>query len=233
MPQRERDTDLKYLIDEAEKWETLIKSGRHNEPLLQEARREAKADKKILDKVENIAGRLYHSGTFYYRYKVWGLYLRSRFIYLLAKEILEETDPADCLYNFCGETIEFTEFSLIHILNRHFAEVTKQFKSGKDYHQGEFKPRILTTQIKTIVETIDRTRLFTRQARIEINLKIDGTVYQLWATTQNRNIPKTGTIRYKRLQSFYPVSDAAVLAKLATSFREEAVCATLSVFVPI
>ncbi|MBO9733189.1 MAG: hypothetical protein J7623_31395 [Chitinophaga sp.] len=233
VPQMERDSDLQYLIDEAEKWERLIQPGGHTDLLLQEATKEAKADRKTLDRLENIASRPGHSGTYYYKYKVWGLYLRSRWMYLLAKEILENTDPGDCFYQFCGETIEFTEFSLMHILNRHFAEVTKQFVSGKDYHPEDFKPRILTAQIKAIVDSIDKTGLFTPQVRTEINLKFEGTVYQLWATMQNRNIPGRGIVPYKRLQSFYPVSDPAVLAKLTTGFREETVSAVLSVFVPI
>lgn len=233
VPRVERDADLQYLIEEAEKWERLIQPGGHTDLLLQEATKEAKADRKTLDKLENIAGRPGHSGTNYYKYKVWGLYLRSRWMYLFAKEILENTDPRDCFYQFSGETIEFTEFSLMHILNRHFAELTKQFESGKDYHPEDFKPRILTTQIKAIVEAIDKTGLFTPRPQTEINLKFEGIIYQLWATMQKRNIPGMGIIPYKRLQSFYPVSDPAVLAKLTIGFREIAISTTLSVFVPI
>jgi hypothetical protein len=154
-------------------------------------------------------------------------------MYLLAKEILEDTQPADCLYQFCGETIEFTEFTLMHILNRHYGELTKQFVSDKDYHREDFIPRILTAQIKAIVEAIDKMGLFTRQAHTEINLKYEGEVYQLYASMQNRNIPGTGVVPYKRLQTFYPVSDPVVLAKLTTGYKTVAVSAGLSVFVPI
>jgi hypothetical protein len=89
----------------------------------------------------------------------------------MAKEIVEETDPADCTFNLCGEIIEFAPFSLYHILNRHFAEITKQYTSGKDYHSEEIKPRILAKQIKKILAVIDTSGFVQQQHKTELNLQ--------------------------------------------------------------
>jgi hypothetical protein len=150
----------------------------------------------------------------------------------MAKEILEETDSADCNMLLCGEEIIFNDFSVIHILNRHFAEITKQFKLGKDYHPEDVKPRILSKQIKEIVEKIDKSKLLTKQVKTEINLRYKGQIYQLWAEWKERYIAgHTGPVRYKQLQSFFLVSSVDVLRKIERDYREEILSPELSVFV--
>ncbi len=177
----EAAADLAYLAAEAEKWEAIVTPGGHADPLLQVAAKEARIDRKEMDRVLNIAGNAYLRGTFYYEHKVMQSLLRTRFLYLMAKEILEETDPADCTFNLCVEIIEFTPFSLYHILNRHFAEITKQYTSGKNYHSEEIKPRILAKQIKEILAVIDASGFVQRQHKTELNLRYKGELYQLWA----------------------------------------------------
>jgi hypothetical protein len=234
VPLHEKQHDLKYLIAKAEEWEKRVAPGMHSERLLQEVSKEANQDKKDLDKTLNVNGDPYLAGSFYYQYKVWGTYLRSRIAYIFSKEYLEETDSADLISSLCGETIEFTEFSMVHILNRHFAEITKQFKSGKDYHNEDFVPRILPKQIKEIITEIDNSGLLTRQHKTEINLRYKGQIYQLWAEWKNRSVKgHHGSVRYKRLQSFFPVTDQTVLAKLNSSFNEVSLTSDLSLFIPI
>lgn len=234
VPLLEKEHDLGYLIEKAENWGTKIISDRHRDPLMQVVATEFRSEKKELDASLNICGRPALVGSFYYQYKLWGTYLRARIVYIYTKEIFEEILPADCIYSLCGETIEFTQYSMVHILNRHFAESTKQFNSGKDYHLEDIIPWIMPKQIQNIIFEIDKSGLLTKQFATEINLRYKGQIYQLWASIQSKQVKGLkGNINYKRLDSFYPASAPSVLDKLKSFYTEIKVNDDLSVFVPI
>jgi hypothetical protein len=234
VPILERQNDLNYLIEVAESWETKIAFDRHQDPLMQIIGAEFRIEKKELDKSLNINGQPQLVGTYYYQYKVWNTNLRARIVYIYTKKIFEEITPTDCTYSLCGETIEFTQDSMVHILNRHFAEITKQFKSGKDYHLEDIVPWIMPKQIKDILLEIDKSNLLTRQVKTEINLKYKGQIYQLWASIHHKQKKGIkGNIEFKMLDSFYPVSDSKILSKLKSSYKETILNDEVSLFIPI
>ncbi|PZR27284.1 MAG: hypothetical protein DI538_25785 [Azospira oryzae] len=234
VPLLEKENDLNYLTDEADKWEKLVALNNHKDQLLQLISAEFRNERKELDISLNISGQPQLAGSNYYQYKVWGTYLRARIVYIYTKQIFEETSPADCIYSLCGETIEFTQYSMAHIINRHFAEVTKQFNSGKDYHLEDIIPWIMPSQLKSIISEIDKSGLLKRQVQTELNFRYKGQIYQVWATLQYKQVKgQKGNIQYKRIDSFYPVSDPTILAKLTATYKETVLNDDISLFVPI
>lgn len=235
VPPFERDNHLNYLHAEAERWKKKVDAN-HNYPegLMKEVAKEAREDRKNLDKYYNIVGRPELVGTFFYENLTSGLYLRAGANYIFGKKYWEETDSEDLSFAFCGEIIEFTEYSMIHILNRHFSEGTKQYPSGKDYHTEDIIPWAMPKQVKEIMTQIDASGLLKKQKKTEVNLKYKGEIYQFWADYKDRFIKgHKRPIQYKRVQSFYRATDSGVLAKLKSDYREVSLSTDLSVFVPI
>ena len=99
---------------------------------------------KNLANLPEVVNGFYRKGSWKYRFKKRGLLLQSRFIYCIALEIFEALEPGDLILEINGIQIEFNEYSLIHILNRHYAKITKQYETGKTFHNTDFKPRILS-----------------------------------------------------------------------------------------
>jgi hypothetical protein len=235
IPPIERDNDLNYLLTEAERWKGKVDPKcQYPEGLMKEVAKEAREDRKSLDKYHNIAGRPELVGTYFYENLTSGLYLRAGANYVFGKKYWEETAPANLSFTFCGEVIEFTEYSMIHILNRHFAERTKQYPSGKDYHTEDIIPWAMPKQVKEIMTQINASGLLKKQHKTEVNLKYKGEIYQFWADYQDRFVKgHKGPIQYKRVQSFYRATDSGVLAKLKSGYKEVSLSTDLSVFVPI
>lgn len=235
VPPLEKANHLEYLHQQAKIWEAKSDPKQlYPEGILKEAIMEAREDRKQLDKIHNIAGRPELAGTFFFENLVEGVYLRAASNYYFGTKYWNETDPADFTFTFCGETIEYTAFSLVHIINRHFAERTKQYESGKDYHTEDIIPWAMAGLVKQILTEIDATGLFTRQVKTVVNLRFKGEIYQFWAEFKNKSVKgHKGPVRYKRVQTFFRVTDAKTLSDLRHNHKEVTINPELSVFVPI
>lgn len=233
VPRMEVERDLAYIISRADEWWLMIKPGGHKESLLQEVAVECKFWLKRLERENGIGTNPFIAGSFFYEYQRWKLLARTKYHYIVGKEIWQNADPATFRYLFCGEEIEFTERSLIHILSRHFSEVSLPLNSGKTFHTEDMVPRILTAQLKEIIEAIDSTGLFTREVQTKLSFVYKNEPYQFWANTHKRSIPGVrGEQVFKRVETYYRVSDETILKDLHFNYKPVVVDSALTVFVP-
>jgi len=142
--------DMKKLQNISDSWLKNIQVTNHKEQILQELGIETRRDLKALDiKIPNWVRKI-RARQDNYRLRKDKIILQSKFIYHLVKSVMENYNPEDFEISFSGSTIEFTPYSLIHIISRHYAEPIKG-NTSKTYHYKNFLPKELHLDLKNIL----------------------------------------------------------------------------------
>jgi hypothetical protein len=230
----EAQQDLQYLYDKSDEWDLIVQKANHNSQLLQQISAETRNDLKNLSKLPEFNNDPFIKGSFRYIFKKRAIILQSKYIYCIALEIFEKLKPVDLLLEINSIQIEFNEFSLIHILNRHFAEMTKQFSTNKSFHNEDFKPRILSVQLKEILYDIDISKLLSGKCIDKIGFQQNGIDYIIYTSEKEKSVKgNKGNITYRRLDTFFPVTDTIEYNNLISNCNLLSINQTLSVYVPL
>ncbi|QQS28896.1 MAG: hypothetical protein IPM47_18970 [Sphingobacteriales bacterium] len=228
----EAQTDLQYLYNKSDEWKLIILKTNHSDQLLQQISTESRKELKNLYKLPEVLIGYLCKGSFVYIFKERAILLHSKYIYCIALEIFKTLKPEDLVLEINSIQIEFNEYSLIHILNRHYAQIMKQYNTGKTFHNEDFKPRILSVQLKEILHDIDNSKLLQGKGIDKIGFHQNGTDYLIWTSEKIKSVKGRGNVSYRRLDTFYPVSDEAEKNKLIATCDLKRISNTLSVYVP-
>lgn len=228
----EAQADLNYLYGKSDEWNLTIQKTNHSQQMLQQISTETRTELKNLSNLQEVLSGYWRKGSFVYIFKERAILLHSKYIYCIALEIFETLKPADLILEINAIQIEFNEYSLIHILNRHYAQITKQYDTRKTFHNEDFKPRILSIQLKEILKDIDSSKLLQGKPIDKIGFQQNGTDYLIWTNEKVKSVKGQGNVEYRRLDTFYPVSDEAEKNKLIATCELKRISNTLSVYVP-
>lgn len=228
----EATIDLQYLYDKSDEWQAIIEKTNHSNKLLQEVSTETRNERTTLSNLPEVVNGLWRKGSFLYIFKERAIFLNSKYIYCVALEIFETLEPADLILEINSTQIEFNEYSLFHILNRHYAETTKQYDTRKTYHNEDFEPRILSTQLKDILHNIDNSGLLQNKSIDKIGFQQNGTDYLIRTSIEYKSVKGQGNVPYRRLNTFYPVLEKIEKNKLTLTCNLRKITDTLSVYVP-
>ena len=231
VPQQEVQADLKYLIAKADEWDAVIQIGNHNEELLKVASKEARDDLKKLDQQPEFKNDPYAKGKFRYRYSRWSHLLQSRNTYHMAQEIYETMNNQPIELILGNETIEVNEYSLIHILSRHYAQITKKYNTGKSFHTEDFKHRLLGVKLKELCDEINNFPLVANLDVHRIIFQYKGRTYELYSNMRQKQVRGVGNVSYRRLESFSPLEEEAKLKDLEDNFTEHQLNPELSIYI--
>ncbi len=223
---KEVKNDLFYLKRKLVEWEDVINKTNHQEELLQQVAKEAREEIKELKK-EYKYKNIQSKNSVNYKVKKNGIILFSKWLYCISLEIFESLDPNDFISEINSTNIEFNEYSLIHILNRHYAEILKQFDTKKSFHSQIFEPRILSSQLKETLSLIDTSKHLLGKSIDLIAFQINGIDYIIYTSEKLR-----GNITYRRVNTFFPVEDVSEKQKLSIDYDLKPVNNSLSVYVP-
>lgn len=161
-----------------------------------------------------------------FEYRIKGTVLRSKYLYLRIKSVFEDLGSTSVMINFGGATVKITEWSMVHILNRHYAAAAKHYDSGKSFH-GDENLRFFEdpTQLQHILEELGRHQRIESSNLDYLPFKLNGVLYAV------RCKPLKGEkIPYIRLQTFYPITEPNELHQLQTDYDEVQLTPTLSGF---
>lgn len=213
---QEKREDVNKLNDYFISWEKVVSTNRHNENLLNLVINEINPDLKHVRE-------LYDKGAISkqeYDYKRKSIVLHSKYLYLNAKAFFDEHGSDTVTVIFHGNEIEINEYSLVHILNRHYAGAAKQFDTGKSFHFDRgLKWYEIPYELKRIIEkigTIPQTQL------VEINFipfKYQGITYAIWTEKKKKHV-KGKVINYIRLETFYPIEEQRDFDRIKNNCRE-------------
>lgn len=203
IPKEEAQRDLKYLINDANKWLIEIRKTNHSSQLMQQVSKETREQIKILDNSPEFKNDIYSKGTFRYKYKLWALLLMTKFVYLTCLEIIETLVVFPYTLVINSQSVEFDEFSLVHIIVRHYAELTKQYETGKSYHNVDFHPRQLALDLELIFKTIEGVEPIENINNVVIEFKSQ--LYEIWINERLKSKKGIGNVKILRLETFYPI----------------------------
>lgn len=217
VPIPEAQMELKYLIEKAEEFD-LLTTKNSSDQLLQETIVEVKRELKDLNNQPQYVSDPYFSGRFFYLYPRWKLLLGYKYIFHLCQEIFETQNNQPYVFKINDQPIEINENSLVHIIGRHFFQTIRNFSTGKSYHKKEaFMPRLLGPDLESIFHTVFQSHKLKRIDKVIFIY--NGILHALW-TSERSKFPKgKGEIKYRRLDSLYPLEDSAELQKLQTGYN--------------
>ncbi|SDX75776.1 hypothetical protein [Flavobacterium degerlachei] len=224
---KEIKKDLFYLNRKANEWKAVVRTTVHAQELLHQSAKEAREELKELRKLPRYKNDIQGIYSANYIAKENAIVLHSKWLYCVALEIFEALNSEDFISEINGTEIEFNEYSLIHILNRHYAQVLKQFDTRKSFHYEMFKPRILSTQIKEILSIIGDSNLLYGKSINTIAFQINGQDHIIYTGEKVR-----GASTYRRLNTFFPVEEITEKNLLAANYNLQIINDGISVYVP-
>ncbi|KAF2512121.1 hypothetical protein EYY60_07685 [Flavobacterium zhairuonense] len=227
----EQIKDFAYLMKVADEWSKQIEIENHKNPILQEIGFETRRDLKSLSQKFTGLNRIFRKQKDDYKLRKDKIILQSKFIYLLVKSVIENNDNKDFEIPFSNETIEFTIYSLVHIVSRHYAEPIKQ-NEDKTYHYENFFPTELHIDLKNILLEIDKLNLIDINKTDNIIFKFKGVHYRLYIQKRFKQVKGIkGNIQFFRIQTFYPLYSQEDFEMLQKEYNENKIMDELSVFI--
>jgi hypothetical protein len=223
----EKREDVIRLNEYFAKWSENFKTNRHKDQILNLVINEINNDLKEIEGLFAI-GEIDETGKDYRRK---ASILWSKYLYLRVSSIFEDIGKNEVIIDFNGTEIEINPWSMVHILNRHYAESIKQYETGKSFHSDHnLKFFEDPEQLKAILENIGSNPK-TKDCNIDyIPFKLNGIIYSIHTKKDEKNINRKKII-YNRLQTFYPVVDLSELNKLQTDYDEVVVETNLSEYI--
>ena len=227
--------DLQYLYAKSNEWDLEVNKTDHSEELIKQLSSEVRQEElKNLSRLPEFQNNVDFANSSDFLLKKRAILLQSKFIYCIALEILDTLDKSDFIFELNSIQIEFNEYSLVHILNRHYSEVVKQYKSKKSFHNIDFKPRMLSSQLKEIIEKIDNSKLFQGKPINKIAFQFYKIDYVIYTHEREKSVKGIkGNIKYTRLETFFKITDRIEKDILNSKFSLKEINQTLSVYIPI
>lgn len=225
---KEIDRDIEYLKKESISWNSIISTTNHENELLQQISKETRNDLKIIEKSK---GRLlFRRDKVKYILSKRATLLQSKYIYCMALQIFEMFDRKEFFIKLNGFDIEINEYSIIHILNRHYSEITKP-NSSKSFHIEDFEPKYLNKQIGAIFQEIENSGFYKDSAINRISFRYKNIDYNIWVNERTKQVKGQGNVSFLRLETFYPIVDQKELSDLIDKFDLKQINNDLSVYI--
>ena len=224
----EKREDVAKLDEYYRQWNKVFGRNNHSDQLLNLVINEVNKDLKVIDG-ELAAGNIKREE---YNYKRKSIVLHSKFIFLRVKRIFEDSKNTNIIVHFGGLDIEITPWSMVHVLNRHYAKKIKQYVTGKSYHGDAELPFFEDPErLRDILEKI-ASHAEARKCNVDyIVLKFNGLVYTIYTQLQTRHIGGKKTF-FRQLQTFFPLEDPNKLQDIQDNYVEFVVDTNLSGFRP-
>lgn len=226
--QNEVNKDIEYLKKVATDWYFTISKTNHSEELIRQISIESR---KNLTLIEKSKGKLlFRRDKEKFILDKRAALLQSKFIYCVALLIFEMFDREEFILSLNGKEIEINEFSITHILSRHFAQITKP-NSKKSFHVGDFTPRYLNKQLKEVFQDIDDSGLLRGKTIDKIAFKYKNIDYVIYINERTKQVKGEGNVSFNRLETCFPVTHQDEKAELNNNFNLEPINDDLSIYV--
>ncbi|GCC50329.1 hypothetical protein SanaruYs_05440 [Chryseotalea sanaruensis] len=206
IPYAERMQDAQFLEGVHQSWKAILESPA-TDIIIEHSQIEYRHQLKILERYCRTRG----IRGFYKDYLLKSVILHSKFIYYLVREFYEEFGHTGETVSIFGKDITIDSFCYIHIIFRHYAELSKEYQLGKTYHfDTNIDYKKIPSFLKDIIEQVGSTGDSTLFQNNSIHFIFRGAYYTI-------HVSPFGGL--PRLATFFPVGRPAELAKLK-SFTE-------------
>jgi hypothetical protein len=120
----------------------------------------------------------------------------------------------EIIIQFGNKSIEFNQYSLVHIYFKHYGKIIKQTELEKSFHKNDIDYLNIGIQLKDILERINSLNI-KQDTKQDIIFKYKKRLYCVWISTEKIKSIKgiSGMIRYFRINTFYPIENKQILKK--------------------
>ena len=226
-----KQSDINALDHFAGQWEPIVVNHNHVEDALRIISKEARFELKELDLEPE-----FHSLGFFRRCNAYDtkrrrIILHSKFVYCKYLEVFEELPTDSNIFQLNGHSLEFTEFSYLHIVFRHYAQIIKQTaKPDKSYHNEDFTPNNIIPKLGNLIADIEQSGVYVGQDIKVLNFQYNGVDYRIYINQRNRSIRGVGSVPYWRIETFFPVEDPEFRADIIQNYVRMPINDILSVY---
>lgn len=213
----EKREDVIRLNEYHSAWEKVISTNRHKNNVLLNL---------IVDEVNNELSDIEYLKTSKqisneeYLYKRKSTVLHSKYLYIKIKALFDEMQFNEILITYAGQTIELNMWSVVHILNRHYAGLIKQYDTKKSFHTDKAIPLFEDPSVlKNLLEQIGTRDDFKTEQIKFIPLKFNGKMYAVYTEVKKKHV-NGKELEYNRLQTFYPIEDPKEIDRVTNNFEK-------------
>ena len=224
-PLKERDHI--YYEGLVREWEGEVYKTNHTDQLMQIASKETRDELKILRRKYTAFHRTFSSAE--YQRRKFQLIEWSKYRYITIKDIFELAIKCNRYKLYLnGQEIIFDYYSLTHILTRHFGHIMKTYETDKSHFTEDILHEEVHLQLEEIFKQIDNSNFYKNNSVEEVTIRFNGKPYKIFSDYE-----LNGSTRFLRLNSFFPIENKLMLARLKKEFEEKVVSKSLSVFLKI
>lgn len=218
-PLKERDHI--YYEGLVREWEGEMYKTNHFDRLIQIVAKETRDELKNLRKRYKIFHRTFSSSE--YQHRKFKLLEWSRYRYIMIKDVFELSIKSDhCKLFLNGQEIIFDYYSL----TRHYGHIMKPYETDKSHFTQDVHHEQVHLELEKIFAKIDGSKVYTNQSIKDINIRLNGTLYKIYIDEETK-----GAAKILRLNTFFPIVNPNMLAKLENEFQETILENSLSVLV--
>ncbi len=230
VPIEQVQEDIKYLMKEAQEWERQIQSN-NSEELIAVVFQEVKKQIEELNKSLEIKNIPYIKGSFFYKQKKASILLQSKYAYLMSIEESEGKSLTESIINLNGCEIQFNALTMMHILSRHYSNLTKQHLTDTSFFTDFFHYKYFLSELKQLCTIIDESGIYKNDSFEKISFKFKGIIYCV-RVSPRKYIRQDGLRKkaFHRIKTFYPVHKPSELQTLTLDYHPVSINPNFEVF---
>lgn len=200
-------------------WEIVILNERHSDNLLKFLTKETRDEIKNLKR--SFAENDISIESDEFKNKRRTSILRSKFIYLKIKSVLNQLGQSEFKLMFNGSEVEVDEYTYVHLLFRHFGQLTKPEDFNKTYFTQEVQIEEIPDVIQFLLESVDISGFSDNEFNYKIAFKYKDRFYRIYFKEATRQEKGKGNVKYLRVNTFYPIEEPTEINDLKNNYEEK------------
>lgn len=226
-------SDLQLLSKIADDWELEVETTNHSNPILQDISKETRIELKNHKKKPIFNDMGFFRRCNKYNFEKLIILLRSKYIYLLVQEFFHIRNTDSLHLKLGKRNIEFTPYSLIHVLSRHYEMSMKQVDRDKSFHFELIEPRKIFDILKSVFNHFDDQKLSCMRDD-KIYFQYEKFIFTVWIEKSKKQIKGSiGNFEYERIASFYPTQNSDELKDIELNYSKDDCSETICIYYKI
>lgn len=226
LTQQEIDALNTRMDEHANEWKSIVDCARHPDQLLQQLCTETRQELTKLRKMHKAS----EISTQVFEDSKKKAYWKSRTVYLKIGKLLEEYPLVNYQPVLNSTKLDFTEYTLAHIMNRHYIGIFQYAFKEKTTMPRTIDYKKLHIVMHDIIAKINQSGLFSGQDIGKIPFKYRGDDFIIYTATEHHSTKEQKNHTIQRINSFHKVDVPGEVAKLKATYDLKKIDDELSLY---